>query len=165
MEEVKEAFPDEFAEVTKKMEELKIEDAKRLKIKILYGNKHRLVPNPAKSRSDSAETNKHEWIAFVTINHEGLKAEDLIESVTFELHETFRNPIRKVSKPPFQLKTKGWGTFEIPITIKWKKAVSPAPTTLSHYLSFDGEGAWKTYTIRVHADKLKPKKPQKKISK
>ena len=43
-----------------------------------------------------------------------------IESVTYYLHETFPTPIREISnaKTKFKLKTAGWGTFEIRLSIK-----------------------------------------------
>eukprot|EP00345_Euplotes_harpa_P004016 CAMPEP_0168330174 /NCGR_PEP_ID=MMETSP0213-20121227/7557_1 /TAXON_ID=151035 /ORGANISM="Euplotes harpa, Strain FSP1.4" /LENGTH=82 /DNA_ID=CAMNT_0008333661 /DNA_START=262 /DNA_END=510 /DNA_ORIENTATION=+ len=82
------------------MEELKVEQKKRPKIKITYGNRHKLI----KDVKDDTK-NKHEWTAFVSIEHPELKDADLIESVKFTLHETFRNPERIVKKTPFELKT------------------------------------------------------------
>ena len=70
----------------------------------------------------------------------------MIESVKFQLHETFRNPERIVKKSPFELCTKGWGTFYLPITINWKKKFNLGPTHYEHYLSFTGDGKWKSET-------------------
>ena len=103
LEETKKAFPDEYEEMLKKMEELKVENEKKLKITIRYGNKHKLVENPQNSNSDKKLTNKHEWTAFVDVEHEKVKAKDIIESVTFQLHPTFRNPERVVDKAPFKV--------------------------------------------------------------
>ena len=47
-EEIKETFPDEYEEMVKKMDTLKLEQAKKMKIIITYGNLHRLVPDPQK---------------------------------------------------------------------------------------------------------------------
>lgn len=96
----------------KKLNEVKLEDSKKLRLKIVYGNKHELVPDANKyyillisrSNSDKSKTNKHKWTAFVKVEHEKVKSKDIIESVTFELHETFRNPVRKVSASPYEVK-------------------------------------------------------------
>mmetsp|Transcript_2108 Transcript_2108/g.2396 ORF Transcript_2108/g.2396 Transcript_2108/m.2396 type:complete len:112 (+) Transcript_2108:128-463(+) len=88
-EEVKEAFPDEFDEVTKRMNELKIEDQKNITVIINYGNRYRFVPNPKKSNSSKNKSINHKWTAFVEVQEGKFKAEDLIEEVKFELHETF----------------------------------------------------------------------------
>ena len=120
----------------KKIEEIKLEESKRQKIKILYGNRHKIVNNPQQSFSDATRKNSHEWTAFIEVDHDRLKPEDLITSVTFTLHPTFRKRIRKVSSPPFQITTQGWGIFELQIKVKWKEVVSPAPTVLGHMLSF-----------------------------
>lgn len=85
------------------MEELKLEESKKLKITIKYGNKHELVADPKASGSDKTQKNKHKWTAFVSIDHPKVKSKDMIESVKFELHETFRNPIREVKKAPFEV--------------------------------------------------------------
>ena len=81
-----------------------------------------------------------------------MKDSDVIESVKFELDETFKNPERVVSKAPFQLKMKGWGILNIPIEIKWKKHLGMTPTRLEHYLSFSGGGKSKKYKIKIHKD-------------
>mmetsp|Transcript_9612 Transcript_9612/g.9395 ORF Transcript_9612/g.9395 Transcript_9612/m.9395 type:complete len:193 (-) Transcript_9612:10-588(-) len=162
-EEAKEAFPDEFEEMTKKLEELKIEDAKTIKVKVEYGNKHKLVPSPSKSRSKPSVSNKHEWTVFVRVANEGIKTENIVEKVKFELHETFRNPTRIIENAPFQLTTKGWGTFEIQITITWKKSLKYPDTVLYHDLSFEGAGEWKNYTLRIHEDLIKPKTSASKV--
>lgn len=103
LEEAKKAFPDEYEEALKKMEELKIEKGKELKLIIRYGNTHKLVADPQSSNSDKKLTNKHEWSVYVDVEHEKVKAKDIIESVKFELHPTFRNPERIVDKAPFKV--------------------------------------------------------------
>ncbi len=45
---------------------------------------------------------------------------DRVKYVEYVLHETFPDPIRKISdrSSGFQLETSGWGTFRVYITIK-----------------------------------------------
>ena len=49
----------------------------------------------------------------------------LVTHVEFELHETFKNPLRKVAMKPGTtevcLGTIGWGAFEVQMTIHFKK--------------------------------------------
>ena len=51
---------------------------------------------------------------------EGAKADlDQIEYVTYRLHPTFPNPVRKVNdrESKFRLNSHGWGTFSIQVRI------------------------------------------------
>ena len=41
----------------------------------------------------------------------------------------------------------GWGTFDIPITVYWKKHLKKEITSFDHYLNFDGNGKWKTVSV------------------
>ncbi|QPG75208.1 hypothetical protein FOA43_002558 [Brettanomyces nanus] len=41
----------------------------------------------------------------------------LFDKVTYHLHPTFSNPVRAYKKPPFRIDEKGWGGFDIPITL------------------------------------------------
>ena len=89
----------------------------------------------------------------------------MIEKVEFELHETFRNPYRERVRPPFEISTNGWGTFEIPIKIVWKKKLNLPPTYLEHMLSFSGSGKSKEYVIRINSDDIFQEKKVKKVKK
>lgn len=176
LEEIKDNFKDDYEESLQRLKQLKIEDEKKLKVTIRYGNHHSLIRNPAKSLN-SDNYNRHKWTAYVKIIDDELNDEDLIDSVIFELDESFENPIRKRSEPPFELTMKGWGSFSIPITINWKKSLKLEPTFLNHALIFENGGDSNHYHIRVNKDniekfnkrkikeesKSKPAKPQKEI--
>jgi transcription initiation factor IIF auxiliary subunit len=60
---------------------------------------------------------------------------DQIESVTYRLHSTFPQPVRKVTDraSKFQLRCSGWGVFLIPVEVRLKtgKAIQ-----LLHQLQF-----------------------------
>jgi len=64
--------------------------------------------------------------------------------------------VKATEKKKFELSTTGWGTFDLPITIHWSKAsgLSDLPQTIDHHLSFNGEGKWKTITLKIGKEKL-----------
>ena len=76
-------------------------------------------------------------------------------NVTFGLHESFGTD--KISKKaaPFKWGAVGWGTFDIPITIKWKTWVTRETTELTHYLCFEGKGKFNNFVLKIHEDKVK----------
>ena len=53
-----------------------------------------------------------EWTLYV----EG--GDDAISSVEFQLHETFTPPSVTITKPPFQIKRVGWGTFDVRVKVR-----------------------------------------------
>jgi len=42
----------------------------------------------------------------------------VFDRVTYQLHETFANPRRVLTEPPFELVEKGWGEFEMRLTFR-----------------------------------------------
>lgn len=55
-----------------------------------------------------------------------LSANKFFEKVRFGLHETFGAPymdVRADNQGKFEMTFKGWGTFDIPITLFWKRQV------------------------------------------
>jgi YEATS domain-containing protein 4 len=87
------------------------------------------------------------------------ESENLIEEVVFKLHDTFKNPKRTVKKWPYRFKTNGWGTFDLPIIIKWKDHLKMEDLKLEHYVSFDTENNGKS---NVYALKIKIPQSMKK---
>ncbi|KAJ0468518.1 putative transcription factor YEATS family [Helianthus annuus] len=64
----------------------------------------------------ATETQSHTWTVYVR----GATNEDLgvvIKKVVFQLHPSFSNARRVVESPPFELTERGWGEFEIAISI------------------------------------------------
>lgn len=61
-----------------------------------------------------------EWrISVHIIGSDGqLHPADVFDRVTYELHETFANPQRVLTNPPFELAEKGWGEFELRMTLR-----------------------------------------------
>ena len=61
----------------------------------------------------------HKWTLYVR----GPNGEDpsyFISKVVFYLHESFAQPIREISEPPFEVSEMGWGEFEARIRVYWK---------------------------------------------
>lgn len=94
---------------------------------IVYGNFARYF---GKKREDDGHT--HAWTVYLR----PYKSEDLavfIKKVQFKLHESYPNPVRVITKPPYELSETGWGEFEVVIKIFF---VDPAekPVSIFHLL-------------------------------
>ena len=83
------------------------------------------------------EFHTHKWTLFVRGPH----GEDLgyfVEKVVFKLHPSFAQPVREVTKPPFEVSEKGWGEFECHIRIHFKDPTEK-PVEVSHIVKlYDG---------------------------
>lgn len=78
---------------------------------IVYGNVARYF---GKKREEDGHT--HQWTVYVKPYHN----EDMstyVKKVHFKLHESYNNPNRIMTKPPYELTETGWGEFEIVIKI------------------------------------------------
>ncbi|XP_071482103.1 YEATS domain-containing protein 4-like [Diadema setosum] len=94
---------------------------------IVYGNVSRYF---GKKREEDGHT--HQWTIYV----KPFRNEDLstyVKKIQFKLHESYANPLRVVSKPPYEVTETGWGEFEITIKIFF---VDPneRPVTVYHFL-------------------------------
>ncbi|XP_046964938.1 YEATS domain-containing protein 4 [Nymphalis io] len=94
---------------------------------IVYGNIARYF---GKKREEDGHT--HQWTVYV----KPYANEDMstyIKKVHFKLHESYANPNRIVTKPPYELTETGWGEFEIVIKIYFHDP-NERPVTLYHIL-------------------------------
>lgn len=64
-----------------------------------------LVGNTAQKKTQDPKAAKQYWNWQMYVKCKEGNESDVIKSVQFELHETYRDPIRTVSKAPFELKT------------------------------------------------------------
>ena len=118
-------------------------------MKIRVGNRHKIVePKDAKKR------NIHSWTCFAELvdDKQMEKCAAFISKVRFELHETFKNPVRETKAKNgchFELSSVGWGYFDIPITIFWTEETGLKPLSVNHELCFDGKGEWKEYSFDI----------------
>merc|ERR1712059_71522 len=63
--------------------------------------------------------NTHDWEVWVKSPSDS-RIESYMEKVVFNLHETFENNKRTVSKPPFMIKESGYGSFTVNIDLYFK---------------------------------------------
>ena len=90
----------------------------------------------------------HRWCVYIR----GVYNEDIsyfIKEVSFTLHPSFTDNVRKVSKFPFEVYEGGWGEFDIKITINFQEETLK-PVEIIHSL--------KLYPTQSHAA-LSAKKP------
>ncbi|KAL8246889.1 hypothetical protein R6Q59_008105 [Mikania micrantha] len=117
---------EENKSVTKKIEDLEI------CVPIAYGTISFWLGKKA------TETQSHMWTVYVR----GATNEDLgvvIKKVVFQLHPSFSNARRVVESPPFELTERGWGEFEIAISIFFHKDVCDKQLDLFHHLKLYSE--------------------------
>ncbi|KAB0403903.1 hypothetical protein E2I00_016995, partial [Balaenoptera physalus] len=94
---------------------------------IVYGNVARYF---GKKREEDGHT--HQWTVYVKpYRNEDMSA--YVKKIQFKLHESYGNPLRVVTKPPYEITETGWGEFEIIIKIFF---IDPneRPVTLYHLL-------------------------------
>jgi hypothetical protein len=65
-----------------------------------------------------------------------------IEEVIYHLHESFKQPVVRVTEAPFRIERKGWGYFEVRVEIRATRRVPGEPDvtrtiTCPHMLKFD----------------------------
>nr|XP_021399944.1 YEATS domain-containing protein 4 isoform X2 [Lonchura striata domestica] len=78
---------------------------------VVYGNVARYF---GKKREEDGHT--HQWTVYVKpYRNEDMSA--YVKKIQFKLHESYGNPLRVVTKPPYEITETGWGEFEIIIKI------------------------------------------------
>lgn len=122
-----------------------------LKLVIEYGNSHTKIIDPS-----NRGTNTESWTCFVNLRGLEGREKEYISRVEFTLHETFSIPLVKCMHPPFKVTRLGWGTFEIPIRIYWKKWLNiPNPTEVSWNLMFLEQTKKNIHTIKINKSNIK----------
>ena len=110
------------------------------RIRIKYGNTHRKTSNPEKWRL-TGYLKKHKWSAYIRSLDQKYPDKTCIDNVIFKLDKkSFGKEQVVVNRPPFKFTSTGWGTFEIPMIINWKRWMKKQPTILRHPLSFEKKG-------------------------
>ena len=87
------------------------------------------------------------------------------------MHESFNTDHRFVKveagKPECSLTYKGWGYFDIPMTLHWKVDLGGEAfnktITFDHLLSFDGPGKWREVVICISKSKLQKLIEKKRV--
>jgi len=83
-----------------------------------------------------------------------LNESKLINQVTFFLHPTFNPSKIVISKPPFEIRRIGWGTFNIPIKIEFNEKLGIEPLELDFDLSFSRSINEQYRTLYIDIDKI-----------
>lgn len=94
---------------------------------IVFGN---IAKYFGKKREEDGHT--HGWTCYLR----PFKSEDMsvfIKKVHFKLHESYPNPVRILTKPPYEVSETGWGEFEIIIKIFFQDPAEK-PLTIYHLL-------------------------------
>lgn len=85
----------------------------RVLVRILIGHTSEKLPQK------TLTGHTHKWTVFVRPMSGELTDRSFIKKVTFNLHESFVNPLRVIKEPPFQVSETGYGGFTMPITIQF----------------------------------------------
>ncbi|KAI8056765.1 yeats family-domain-containing protein [Syncephalis plumigaleata] len=96
---------------------------------IIFGN----VASPLAKLKANESDHTHRW----TVQVRGIGDTDLsgfIHSVTFTLHETYANPRREITKPPYEVTETGWGEFDVGIQIQFPPETAEKPVVFYHHL-------------------------------
>lgn len=94
---------------------------------IVYGN--RSLSFGIKREEDG---HTHQWTVYVK-PYENEDMSIYVKKVHFKLHESYANPNRILTKPPYEITETGWGEFEVVIKIYFHDPTE-RPVTLYHIL-------------------------------
>lgn len=100
---------------------------------IVYGNLARYF---GKKREEDGHT--HTWTVYV----KPYQNEDMsvyVKKIQFKLHESYSNPLRVVTKPPYEITETGWGEFEVVIKIFFQDQSEKSVTLYHHLKLFQNE--------------------------
>ncbi|CAD8075822.1 unnamed protein product [Paramecium sonneborni] len=153
---IKDSNPELYAQRQQQIIQQQMMLPNQIKVSVVYGNYYQ--------RINTQDKNMNQWDLIVKMEYNkssdqiALKNFDLnnmIESVTYYLHETFKPNVVTVQKAPFQLKRLGWGVFNIPILIKFKKEYNIPNLEVDHYLSFQGDGSFQKQITKLDISNVK----------
>ena len=121
---IKKEFGKEFASRKAELASKKLLECDLETIIVTFGNKHELCP------AAGSKENIHKWTMLVKLSNKKdgkvLPASKFFEKIRFGLHETFGAEymdVRANQTGNFEMTFKGWGTFDVPTTIFWRREV------------------------------------------
>ncbi|CAD8060767.1 unnamed protein product [Paramecium primaurelia] len=154
---IKESNPEQYAQRQQQIIQQQMMLPNQIKVNVVYGNLYKRIDNQEKK-------NVNQWTLIVKMEYnkdsdraalKNFDINDMIESVTYYLHETFHPNKVTVKQAPFQLQRLGWGVFNIPILIKFKKEYNIPNLEVDHYLSFQGNGSMQKQITKLDISNLK----------
>lgn len=101
----------------------------------------------------TSDYNKHEWTFFVKFDDPN-QIDKFVEKIVVSLHPTFTDPVVTFTKQPFKVTRRGWGVFDIPVKIFWKKWTGLEPSIFSHFLSFEEDGKKSKFKVKIERAKI-----------
>lgn len=60
------------------------------------------------------------WCVAFQASAEGVELAKYVDRIILQLHESFEVPTRILKEPPFEVREKGWGEFDIDVTVHFK---------------------------------------------
>lgn len=94
---------------------------------IVYGN---IARSFGKKREEDGHT--HQWTVYLK-PYENEDMAMYVKKVHFKLHESYANPNRIMTSPPYEVTETGWGEFEVVIKVYFHDPTE-RPVTLYHIL-------------------------------
>jgi len=97
----------------------------------------------------ATETASHRWTVYLR----SLDDEDIshfLKKVVFHLHNSFQNPLREMTLPPYEVTEQGWGEFEIIVELHFADDSMEGPVTIVHKLKLYAEDGTITKKAVVH---------------
>lgn len=82
----------------------------------------------------------HGWRVYVRNIPGGPDLSTWLKKVTFQLHETFPNPVRNVENPPFELEETGYGGFLVGIQLHFQPNCNEKKQARQHFLQLEPYG-------------------------
>ncbi|KAL7463773.1 hypothetical protein ACHAXS_005542 [Conticribra weissflogii] len=76
------------------------------------------------------EYHTHRWTLYLRSPNPTYDLSNAISRVIFQLHPSFTQPTRELTKPPFEVTETGWGEFEASIRIVWREGVADERCTM-----------------------------------
>ena len=123
---IKQAEPEAYAEKLAELRENNALQADWAGVELVYGNRYQTVaPKSPKSNKGLAAFNTNKWTAFVKFANKKIAPTNMIEKVRFGLHPSFGVDYMDKKAPEengcYEVTFTGFGTFEVPITITFKR--------------------------------------------
>eukprot|EP00835_Amoeboradix_gromovi_P001845 NODE_93_length_21581_cov_0.291919.p8 type:complete len:198 gc:universal NODE_93_length_21581_cov_0.291919:13301-13894(+) len=122
------------------------------RIPIVYGNY--AVQIAQAENAQEPERHTHRWTLYVR----GVNGEDIsyyIKKIEFKLHESFDEPIRTISSPPYEVTETGWGEFSTSMRLFFIDS-SEKPVVLTHNLAlFDHKDLPNTLKVEPYKEGVK----------
>lgn len=104
---------------------------RRIMQQILLLNTNKMInENILIANTKTIFTNRPRWTLYLRSPNPTYDLSNAISRVIFQLHPSFAQPTRELTKPPFEVTETGWGEFEASIRIVWREGVADERCTM-----------------------------------